>query len=73
VISGKAGRRITLGVGVLSTLAMVASFLALTDIAHGEVDLALEWRVLRICALIIVAFHVMAMTALLRGEQSARR
>jgi hypothetical protein len=46
----------TLGLGVLSLLAVIFGHLALTDIAHGEGDLSLEWNVLRVAALVIVMF-----------------
>jgi hypothetical protein len=35
---------------------MLLSFLALTDIARGESDLAWEWRILRVSALVILMF-----------------
>jgi len=56
--------RLSLALGVGSTLALVAAFLALTDIGHGEPDLALEWTVLRAAAIVIVAFHVAALVTL---------
>lgn len=47
---------ITLSLGILASLALVLSHLALTDIGHGEGDLTLEWGVLRASALILAAF-----------------
>lgn len=47
---------ITLILSGLSILALVFSHLALTDIYHGGEDLVLEWSLLRIAAVIFVAF-----------------
>lgn len=58
--------RLSFGLGVLSLVAVVVSHLALTDIWHGEADTTLEWRVLRVCFLIIVAFQVLALATLRR-------
>lgn len=44
--------------GGFSIIAVVMSFLALTDIGHGEPDLSLEWAVLRTAFLVIVLFQV---------------
>ena len=44
---------------VLGTLSLIAGFLshlALTDIYHGEVDVSLEWKMVRVAALIILLF-----------------
>lgn len=62
-----ATRRTTLALGLLSSVALGVSALALTDIAHGEADLHLEWTVLRVCAVIVLLFHATAIRALLRG------
>ena len=51
---------------VMSVLAMGVSHLALTDIWHGEVDVTLEWNVLRLAALVIIVFHVSAFATLWR-------
>jgi hypothetical protein len=48
--------RMSLALGVLSLLAMLLSFLALTDIAHGENDVLWEWRILRVSALVLLMF-----------------
>ena len=61
------GHRIAVAAGMLSLLALVVSALALTDIAHGEPDLSLEWTVLRVCAVVVLGFHVMAIAVLARG------
>lgn len=42
--------------GVISLLALLLCHLALTDIAHGEPDLTLEWTILRLSALIFILF-----------------
>ena len=55
---------VSLALGVLSLIAVVFSHLALTDIYHGEADVNIEWRVLQVCALVIVAFQVAALTTL---------
>ena len=52
--------------GVLSLFGGVASQMALTDINHGGADLTLEWTILRVCALIFLAFIGMALFALSR-------
>ncbi len=58
--------RLTIGLGVVSVVAILASHLALTDIWHGEGDLTLEWRVLQIGFGAIVLFHVAAFVTLHR-------
>ncbi|NCP15674.1 hypothetical protein GW866_01335 [bacterium] len=47
---------ITLSLGILSLIAMAFSHLALTDIAHGEADVSLEWTILRVTALTLLTF-----------------
>ncbi len=56
--------QLSLFLGGFSMLAVVASFLALTDIGHGESDLSLEWGVLRAAFFVIVLFHVSALLTL---------
>jgi hypothetical protein len=56
--------RLSIGMGILSLLALGAAHLALTDIAHGEADVSLEWRVLQISAAVILAFQVVALATL---------
>ena len=53
--------RLTAVIGVASILAIVLCHLALTDIWHGEGSLELEWRMLQVGFLVIVAFHVAAL------------
>jgi hypothetical protein len=47
---------ITLILSGLSILALGLSQLALTDIYHGGEDLSLEWSLLRMAAIIFIAF-----------------
>ncbi len=50
-------------------IAILVASLALQDIYHGEADVTLEWTVVRIPCLIIVAFHALALLALRRTFQ----
>ena len=59
--------RVTIAMGALSLLAGLITHLALTDIYHGEADVTLEWRIVRICALVILGFVVMALITLRRA------
>lgn len=63
--------RATFGLGVASSGAIVAAFLALTDISHGEADVSLEWNVVRVAFLVIIAFHVAGLVALRRARRDA--
>jgi hypothetical protein len=54
--------------GVASALAVLLALLALTDIGHDEADVTLEWNVLRVAFLVIIAFHVVGLAAL-RGAR----
>ena len=56
--------RLAYRLGWLSIIAILAAGMALQDIYHGEADLTLEWSVLRISFLIIIAFHALALLAL---------
>ncbi len=56
--------QLSLVLGAVSVLAVVVSYLALTDIGHGENDLSLEWGVLRLAFLVIVLFQVSALVTL---------
>ncbi len=64
--------RISFGLGVLSLLAVLASHLALTDIYHRESDVSLEWRVIQICFILIVASQVSALITLRRAIKGTR-
>ncbi len=55
-------RTVMLVLGAFSVVAMLVSSLALQDIYHGEADLTLEWRVLRVASLFILAFHGLTLT-----------
>jgi hypothetical protein len=57
--------RLSLGLGVLSVLAVGVSDLALTDIAHGAGGSA-EWRALQVSFAMIIAFQLAALTTLWR-------
>ena len=54
--------RVALALGVLSAVAVLTALLALQDIYHGEGDLALEWRVVRVSSLVVLVFHAFALT-----------
>ena len=56
--------RVTIALGVLSLLAGFVTYLALTDIYHGEADVTLEWSMVRVCALIVLVFIGMALFTL---------
>ena len=47
---------VTIILGALSLLALLLCHLALTDIAHGELDLTAEWAILRLSALLLLLF-----------------
>jgi hypothetical protein len=59
-------RRLTIWLGCVSSLGILVSFLALTDIYHGETDLFQEWMALRFAFAAIIAFHIAAFIALSR-------
>ncbi len=56
----------TMALGFISLAAIFVSHLALTDISHGEADLAAEWRVLQISFVIFFVFHVAALAVFAR-------
>lgn len=56
--------------GVISLIAGAVSALALNDIGHGEADLRLEWRTLQVAAVLILAFHIAALSVLRRVLRS---
>jgi hypothetical protein len=58
--------RLAIWLGWLSSIAILMSFMALSDIYHGEADLSLEWRVLRVAFAAIIAFHGVGLIALTR-------
>jgi hypothetical protein len=59
-------RLLALWIGCLSSVGLVLSFLALSDISRGEADVLWEWMVLRLALGASIAFHIAALTALSR-------
>jgi uncharacterized membrane protein len=49
---------ITTVLGYLSVLSLIFLFLALSDIAHQEEDLTLEWHITGICIINLSAFTI---------------
>ena len=49
---------VTAILGFLSVLALIFLFLALSDIAHQEEDLTLEWYVTGVCMIILAGFTI---------------
>jgi len=45
------------------------SFLAFTDIAHGEQDLASEWTIVQVSAFLVLLFILITLITLRRFEQ----
>lgn len=64
--------RIAAALGVLALVALAASHLALTDIAHGEPDLHLEWIVLRVSGVVLLGFTVFTLLTLRRAARLPR-
>ena len=65
--------RRTVALGIITLVAMVFSFLAFTDIAHGEEDVTLEFAVLRVTALLIVMFIALTFVTLWRMSREFRK
>jgi hypothetical protein len=57
----------SLVLGCLSLFSFILERLALTDIFHGEPDLNLEWRVVSVSLLPILAFHVVTAIAAVKS------
>jgi hypothetical protein len=55
----------------LSLVALVASVLALTDISHGEADVTLEWNVVRVAFVIMLASHAWCLRLLSKLASSS--
>jgi hypothetical protein len=55
---------LTMALGALALLAGWFSHLALTDIYHGEADVALEWRIIQVSAAVILLFVGSALVTL---------
>ena len=49
---------VTTSLGILSVIALIFLFLALSDIADMEENLSLEWHVAGICIIIISTFTI---------------
>jgi hypothetical protein len=47
--------------GYISLAALILSHLALTDIAHGEPDVRLEWAILRLTAGLLLIFIILTL------------
>lgn len=65
--------RMVIVLGILSLLAGLFAHLALTDIYHGEADVTLEWSIVRICAVVFVAFIGASLFTLIRVLKVAGR
>jgi len=55
-----------MALGALSLLAGWIGHLALTDIYHGEADVSLEWNLVRVSAVVLLAFIGTALFTLRR-------
>ncbi len=64
---------VTLGIGIVSVLAIVLCHLALTDIWHGEGSLELEWKMVQISFAAIIAFHAAALVTAVFALKVTRR
>ena len=64
MVTKKRSIQVCLWACIVSILAILTCHLALTDIRHGEADLSLEWAVLQVGFLIIIAFHALALITL---------
>lgn len=60
-------------VGIVALAMAVFAFLALSDIAHGEPDLTLEWAVVRVALATMVVSQILALAAVARLSWTARR
>jgi hypothetical protein len=60
----KISATITMVLGFLAILAMIFLFLALSDIAHNEADLSLEWRITGISMIVIGIFIISTFTTI---------
>ena len=55
---------ITIVLGGVATLAMIFLYLALSDIAHNEPDLSLEWRIAGISMMVLGIFIISTFTTI---------
>jgi len=60
-------------VGIVALAMAVFAFLALSDIAHGEPDLTLEWAVVRVALATMVVSQILALAAIARLSWAAGR
>ena len=65
--------RVVIVLGILSLLAGLFAHLALTDIYHGEVDVTLEWSIVRISAVVFAAFIGASLFTLIRALKMVGR
>jgi hypothetical protein len=63
-------RRVVRTAGVISSVALLALFLALKDISHGEADVTLEWLIVQVSLGIILVYHVLSVRLQWRGEMN---
>ncbi len=61
--------RATMALGIASLVGLGLTHLALVDIYHGEPDLSMEWTVLRLSALVFLAFIVLGLITLRQVAQ----
>ena len=59
--------RMSIALGIVSLVSLAVGYLALNDIAHGEGDLHMEWMALRVCAVVVVMFHALAIVCLYKA------
>ncbi len=72
MLSLKSCAGLTIVMDFVSLAALLLSYLALSDIYHGEADARLEWTVLQVSAVIPVAFiagTVFTLGRVLRSEK----
>jgi hypothetical protein len=60
----KISATITMVLGGLAILAMIFLYLALSDIAHNEADLLLEWRIAGISMIVIGVYIISTFTTI---------
>ena len=63
----------TMTLGALSLVAGRFTHLALMDIYHGETDVTLEWNIVRVSALVLLAFIGMTLVTLGRALRTLNR
>ena len=52
--------------GIVAVAAVGVSYLALTDIAHGEADVAQEWAAVQATAVVVVSSTLFSISTLVR-------